>query len=268
MGGPPKIGFFTPPNHPFVHRGFHEINHLFWAFSPYFWKHPDWDTPKNKLYKTNWNNFLGTARIMVEWKMTPSLGKQFPQNPWDYSKKYSMQACLPRWIKGTVSPKALPGMKLQLPRIHALIFLFYVFLVCLSLRVILCIKGANIRHHWKPSLTWVSGSVCIFQCSSCFNGWTSGKNWAGQMDSFELFGWWNIEISNDPKLGTSTNSDFCAVMDCTTTLEIQRLEALQLKTPSTGGVTQNKEKASKFTFTNCKKFDPPLEKMGTLQGTV
>ena len=27
-----------------------------------------------------------------------------------------------------------------------------------------------------------------------------------------------------PKVGTSTNSDFCAVMDCTTTLRIQRLE--------------------------------------------
>ncbi len=34
----PKI--MVPPNHPFVHRGFHEINHPFWGLYPYFWKHP------------------------------------------------------------------------------------------------------------------------------------------------------------------------------------------------------------------------------------
>ena len=34
-----KYGENTP-NHPFVHRVFHEINHPFWWFSPYFWKHP------------------------------------------------------------------------------------------------------------------------------------------------------------------------------------------------------------------------------------
>ena len=26
----------TPPNHPFVHRVFHEINHTFWVFFPLF----------------------------------------------------------------------------------------------------------------------------------------------------------------------------------------------------------------------------------------
>ena len=26
----------TPPNHPFVHRVFHEINHPFWRFLPIF----------------------------------------------------------------------------------------------------------------------------------------------------------------------------------------------------------------------------------------
>ncbi len=31
MGVEPKIGFFYPPNHPFVHRVFHEINHPFWG---------------------------------------------------------------------------------------------------------------------------------------------------------------------------------------------------------------------------------------------
>ena len=34
MGGPPKIGVLTPPNHPFVHRVW---NHYF--------HHPFWDTP-------------------------------------------------------------------------------------------------------------------------------------------------------------------------------------------------------------------------------
>ena len=34
MGGLPKIVFFSP-NHPFVHRVFHEINHPFWGF-PFF----------------------------------------------------------------------------------------------------------------------------------------------------------------------------------------------------------------------------------------
>ena len=31
----PKI--MAPPNHPFVHRVFHYVHHLFWGFSPYFW---------------------------------------------------------------------------------------------------------------------------------------------------------------------------------------------------------------------------------------
>ena len=31
----PKIG--VPPNHPLKNRVFHEINHPFWGFSPYFW---------------------------------------------------------------------------------------------------------------------------------------------------------------------------------------------------------------------------------------
>ena len=44
----PKIGV-GPPNHPFVHRVFHEINHPFWGFSPYFWKHPD---SKLSLFKS------------------------------------------------------------------------------------------------------------------------------------------------------------------------------------------------------------------------
>ena len=35
----PKI-MGKPPNHPFVHRVFHEIYNPFWWFSPYFWKHP------------------------------------------------------------------------------------------------------------------------------------------------------------------------------------------------------------------------------------
>ena len=36
MGVNPKI--MVPPNHPFVHRVFHEINHPFWGVkSPYFW---------------------------------------------------------------------------------------------------------------------------------------------------------------------------------------------------------------------------------------
>ena len=34
----PKIGV-GPPNHPFVHRVFHEINHPFWG-TPICWKHP------------------------------------------------------------------------------------------------------------------------------------------------------------------------------------------------------------------------------------
>ena len=34
MGVEPKIEVvFTPPNHPFVHRVFHEINHPFWGTS-------------------------------------------------------------------------------------------------------------------------------------------------------------------------------------------------------------------------------------------
>ena len=33
----PKIG--VPPNHPYL-IGFSIINHPFWGFSPYFWKHP------------------------------------------------------------------------------------------------------------------------------------------------------------------------------------------------------------------------------------
>ena len=33
----PKIMGKHPPNHPFVHRVFHEINHPFWGFSPYSW---------------------------------------------------------------------------------------------------------------------------------------------------------------------------------------------------------------------------------------
>ena len=33
LGGPPKIVVFTPTNHPFVHRVFHEINHPFWGVS-------------------------------------------------------------------------------------------------------------------------------------------------------------------------------------------------------------------------------------------
>ncbi len=37
----PKIGGgLKTPNHPFVHRVFHEINHPFWGGSPYFWKYP------------------------------------------------------------------------------------------------------------------------------------------------------------------------------------------------------------------------------------
>ncbi len=35
-----KIGGKLPQIIPFVHRVFHEINHPFWVFSPYFWKHP------------------------------------------------------------------------------------------------------------------------------------------------------------------------------------------------------------------------------------
>ena len=36
----PKI--MVPPNHPFssILIGFSIINHPFWGFSPYFWKHP------------------------------------------------------------------------------------------------------------------------------------------------------------------------------------------------------------------------------------
>ena len=40
MGGPPKIGFFTPQIIPFVHRDFHYFHHPFWGKTPYFWKHP------------------------------------------------------------------------------------------------------------------------------------------------------------------------------------------------------------------------------------
>ena len=36
MGVEPKIGVKTP-NHPFVHRVFHDFHHPFWGFSPYFW---------------------------------------------------------------------------------------------------------------------------------------------------------------------------------------------------------------------------------------
>ena len=32
----PKIGV-GPPNHPFVHRVFHDFHHPFWGFYPYFW---------------------------------------------------------------------------------------------------------------------------------------------------------------------------------------------------------------------------------------
>ena len=30
----------SPPNHPLKNRVFHYFHHLFWVFSPYFWKHP------------------------------------------------------------------------------------------------------------------------------------------------------------------------------------------------------------------------------------
>ena len=36
----PKIVGWKPPNHPFVHKVFHDFHHPFWGFSPYFWKHP------------------------------------------------------------------------------------------------------------------------------------------------------------------------------------------------------------------------------------
>ncbi len=36
-----KVGFFYPPNHPFVHRVFHEINPSILGAHPYFWKHPN-----------------------------------------------------------------------------------------------------------------------------------------------------------------------------------------------------------------------------------
>ena len=31
MGGPPKIGVFTPPNHPLKNRVFHDFHHPFWG---------------------------------------------------------------------------------------------------------------------------------------------------------------------------------------------------------------------------------------------
>ena len=35
-GVEPKIGVFTPPNHPFVHRVFHYFHHPFWGKTALF----------------------------------------------------------------------------------------------------------------------------------------------------------------------------------------------------------------------------------------
>ncbi len=41
MGVEPKIGGFLPPNHPFVHKVFHEKSpSILGVKSPIFWKHP------------------------------------------------------------------------------------------------------------------------------------------------------------------------------------------------------------------------------------
>ena len=46
MGVEPKIGVENPPNHPFVHRVFHEINHPFWGVKfPIFGSTPIWWKP-------------------------------------------------------------------------------------------------------------------------------------------------------------------------------------------------------------------------------
>ncbi len=46
----PKIR--VPPNHPFVHRLFHEINHPFWGvFSPYFWVDIHMKKNRNQILK-------------------------------------------------------------------------------------------------------------------------------------------------------------------------------------------------------------------------
>ena len=53
----------VPPNHPCVHRVFHEIHHPFWGFSyHYFWKHPYWakvlPTRVSKLLEQWWEPWL------------------------------------------------------------------------------------------------------------------------------------------------------------------------------------------------------------------
>ena len=40
MGVEPKIGVFTPPNHPFVHRVFHYFHHPFWGTPIFGNTHP------------------------------------------------------------------------------------------------------------------------------------------------------------------------------------------------------------------------------------
>ena len=65
MAGPPRIMGVYPPNHPFVHRVFHDFHHPFWGTTK-FWKYPY--NPGGPSY---WEG-TGPYPMSNSWSLAPS----------------------------------------------------------------------------------------------------------------------------------------------------------------------------------------------------
>ena len=130
-------GKVFPPNHPFVHRVFHDFHHPFWGKHPYCWKHPFFRLDPEKSPKKRWfflrNGYLGWwspgssgwvqanlplffVGFLTKKNKAPTGSIGSPSNFWKVWMKFTSAKCSSEknWMFKRVCPHIL-GKMLRLP---------------------------------------------------------------------------------------------------------------------------------------------------------